>query len=235
MLDVKSSASTSSDIRNAVDLKLTRIRDELYDLKTPSSLLVTSDAIDITEDTVYLQIDGVDDPPEHPSFELTNYRKTFTLLLSNDAGVNYEDQEPVEYETWIRLQSSALGNQRPKRSFTIDTANNFIYLKDYPSSGTTWKAKLAYYKTPATIVDGGVPEIGLQHERLIVLAVVTDFPNMFTSEERLSLLASYSKKYDEALKKYLRDNFTGKKSSRMRPAMRRRSERSTFWGTGETS
>jgi hypothetical protein len=232
MLDVKKEATTSSDIRSLVDVKLKRVRDRLYNLKFPRSLLVSSS--DVTVDSTTLAIKLTGSPSAgYPSFQLSNFLKLFGLTIRVSTETEGEDLEFVEWPTWIRSKSTVGGDQRPDRSFTLDY-QDYFYLWDVPSSGESWLARLHYYKTPATITDGGTPEIGSPHEELLAVAVAVQFPNLFKSQERLAIYADLRRHYGDLLKDYLRDKTSAKRQSRMRPFIKKKTEQSVLWGTGET-
>jgi hypothetical protein len=229
-LDTNVDASTSSDIRNQVDLKLTRKRDEIYGKKPPKSLFVASAAVTITSAALDIGITAVAAAPIHPSFALSNYWRPFALTIEG------EDWEPVEYDTWIRNKSAIVGDQRPRRSWTIDVANNLIYLKSVPSGSESWSGVLYYFKLPAAIVDGGIPEVGVEHESLLVLSVIAEFQDRFTSDQRVALYRSYADQLISARKAYYQAGTFERSNLRLRPYTKRKGiGSSVFWGTGESS
>lgn len=233
MLDVDVDADTTSDIRNQVDRKLTRFRNWIYRKKPPVDLFVYTSAASIISTTTYLNIEGAT-VGDNPGWSLTDFLRPLGLVISTDPAVEGEEFEFVEWRTWLRLRNAIAGNQRLSQCYTIDYQGHII-LSEWPSSGVTWTAILHYQKTPATIVDAGVPEIEEGHEGLLAFGVARQFPNMFDTEERVAIFASIEKQYQEAMKEYLRDRGITKKDSRMRPAIRTSTTRRAFWGTGETS
>lgn len=229
LLGVDPDASTSDDIRNVVDYKMKHVRDQLYRIRVPRSLLVISDIATVEATTEYIGITSsdVDNPPTVRSFELTDFRKLYTLLIDG------EDWEYVPYGAWVRANSAAAGEQRFKWSFTVDSENR-IYLYTPPGTGDTYDARLVYFKNPDAIVDGGTVEVEPEYEELLVLGIVLRFPNQFQSEERLALFAALNKQYDDLFKQYKADNGSLKSTLRWRPYVRRRLQRSVNFGNGET-
>lgn len=226
LLDVAPDATIADDIRVAVDLKLKHARDRLYSLRVPDSLLVKSSAITVEDDTVYIKISGAGDGT-HPTFALTDFHKIFALKIED------ETWTPVRWGSWIMQQSNTAGDQRWRKSYSVDS-DRYIYLRTLPGTGQTWSAELHYQKTPATIVDGGTPEIGAEHEELLVCSVVRSFPNRFITEERLSLLAAINSQYRELLSDYKMDSIFGKPDLRYKPHVRDVYERSVInWGDGD--
>jgi hypothetical protein len=237
MLDIDTGVTTASDLRQLVDLKLNRKRDALYNLRHPPSLLVPSQVVTIDSTLLYIDMLGAGSGLTGltPGFQITDLWKPFSLLIDN------RDWEFVSYETWLRMQlpSRSGGDQREKNTFTIDYQDR-IYLNNLPSSGSTpdaWDAVLWYYKRPADIVDGGKVEIAPEYEELLTLGVVTQFPNRFSSDERLVLLQAYTQQYNQMMREFLRQKRVGKLSARFRPRGRKFESFSSSinWGTGENS
>lgn len=234
-LSAKTDASTSSDLRNQVDARLKRKRDEIYGLKPPKSLLVSSAVVSVPYNLDYIQIDASGSGTT-PGWALTDYWKPYSITvgLSTATASEEEDWEFMEWDTWIRSNSAIEGNQRLNATFSIDYQNR-LYLRNLPGSGTTWNARMHYFKVPATIVDAGIPEIGIQHESLLINAVTLSFPHLFRGEERAMIYASLIKMQKDAMQNYLRDQTTIKRASRHRPFSKRRGSSAVMWGTGETS
>lgn len=229
-IDTTADATVDSDIRQQVDLKLTRKRDEIYGKKPPMSLLVASDAVSVDSTLLDIDITGADVSAIHRGFALDDYWRPFALTIEG------EDWEPVEYDTWIRNQSAIGGDQRPRRSWTIDVANHLIYLKSVPTGSETWDAILYYYKQPADVSDDGIPEIGVEHESLLVLAVIAEFQNLFQTDQRAALYQSYLAQLQAARKAYYLQGTFERSNLRLRPYIKRKGMGSSvFWGTGETS
>lgn len=227
LLDVSASASTSSDIRNAVDFKFKHVRDRLYNIRVPRSLIVPStNTVTFSSTDIAIQVSGAP-IADYPSFEITDMRRPLALV------VNGEEWEFVSWPVWLKLQHAFTGDQRHPYTWTLDYQNN-IYLKTSPTGSETYDVNLHYYKTPATIVDGGTPEIGDEFEELLVLGVVLGFPNYFTSEERLALYAGFKSDFKDQLIEYKRQTPTLRSSWRLRPSLRSKSASSVFWGNGET-
>lgn len=213
-----------------------RKRDEIYGLKPPKSLLVYSSSVTVPATLSYISITA-SGSGDTPGWNLSDHWKPFSLAigLSTETNIqNGEDWEFIEWDSWIRQNSAVDGNQRLARCFTIDYQSR-VYLSEFPTGSDTWKAWLHYYKTPTTIADGGTPEIGIDHESLLVSAVVLDFPQLFRGEERASIYASYKMDHDRKMKNWLRDTTVKKVGSRLRPARKKTTTSSVVWGTGETS
>lgn len=228
-LDVRINASTDDDIRNAVDIKMRHVRDRLFNLRIPDALLVPSSTVTLDENTEHIKIVGAA-ATNQPSFTLTDFRKGYALMITEGADAEPREWSFVRYGTWIREQSAIAGDQRYNRSYTIDY-QNFIYLKTWPSTGETWTAQLYYMKEPAAITDLGEPEIGKQHEELLVLETVLGFPNRFISEERLALYASIKEDVRQLRSQYMSDSPLGRKNSRMKPFVRKYYRRGDInWG-----
>lgn len=227
MLDVKVSASTASDIRNLVDIKLERLRDKLYSLRRPRSLLVYTDPETVDSSTVAIKITGTA-AAGYPSFDLSDFDEVFTLAIEG------EDWQFVPWEAWIRSNNAVGGNQRPRRSWTIDY-QNYLYLSSVPEGSDTWEAVLHYYKTPATITDLGTPEIGKRHESLLVVGVAVQFPNLFQGEERTIIFQSLMSQEGRLMKDFMRERPARKSDAVWRPRIIRKNVTSTVWGNGETS
>ena len=230
-IDTTADATVDSDIRQQVDLKLTRKRDEIYGKKPPMSLLVNSPTITIGSTLVDISIEGSLGSAIHRGFSLDDYWRPFALTIEG------EDWEPVEYDTWIRNQSAIGGDQRPRRSWTIDVANGLIFVRSVPgNTSETWDAILYYYKSPDDIEDDGIPEIGVEHESLIVLSVIAEFQDRFTTEARAALYSSYQGQLLAARKAYYQQGTFERSNLRLRPYIKRKGVGSSvFWGTGETS
>ena len=236
MLGENPDATTASDIRNTVDIKLKRKRDEIYGLKPPKSLLVYSSSVSVPSTLEYIKIES-SGSGDNPGWNITDFWRTFSLVIALDTETDIneaEDWEPTEWDAWVRQNSATQGKQRLATTFTQDY-RNYIYLNTLPGTGVTWKAWLHYFKQPATISDGGTPEIGQEHESLIVLAVCLDFPNLFRGDERASIYAAMTRQYKERLADYLRAMTVKKRATRLRPFVKRNASPGVFWGTGETS
>lgn len=228
MLDVKLDVSAASSIRTLVDIKLKRQRDYLYSLRQPRKQLVYSAAVTVDVDTVAIKCTG-SGAAGYPSFGLTDMLEPRVLTI------NGEKWDPMDWETWIQSNNATAGNQRPRRTWTIDY-QDWIYLTSVPSGTDTWDAVLHYYKNPITIADGETPEIPPEHITALVMGVVIQFPNLFQGEERAALLPIYVRQYEEAMKAFKRSRFVKNLNGQWRPSVIRKGNRSsTFWGNGETS
>lgn len=223
LLDVDPGATTSSDIRNAVDFSFRHIRDLLINLRPPTQLMAKSGLVTVESTLTSIGITSPDSAPTNPSFVLTDFRKVIALSLEDEVW------EYVDYQTWLLSKDASFGDQRWKLSFTIDGSNQ-IFLNVLPNTGDTWDAYLYYVQEPATIVDGGTPEFQPEWHDLFVLGTVIKFPNRFQTEERLALLAAYTRMYDEKLKLFKQDALVHARDSRLRPRLRNRNSFSTFWG-----
>lgn len=228
MLDVDKDVSTSSDIRALVKIKLKRVRDRLYLMRPPYSLLVSASAATVSSTTTYISITGATSGA-NPGLSLTDFWRPFTVTIDG------EDFEFVDWPVWVRQNNAVAGDQRLNKSFTINYENK-ITLSTYPVGSVTWSAVLHYLKQPATIIDAGTPEIGQEHEELLVLGVALQFPNLFQGEERTALYASIKADYNEHFRDFRRDTYRVlKKNMRLRPAVRKSTRSSVVWGSGETS
>lgn len=227
LLDVHPTASTSSDIRNAVDFKFKHVRDRLYNIRVPRSLIVPStNTVSFSSTDTAIKVSG-SPATNYPSFEITDMRRPLALVIEG------EEWEFVSWPVWLKLQHAYTGDQRHPYTWTLDH-QNYIYLKTSPTGSETFDVDLHYYQTPATIVDGGTPEIGDEFEELLVLGVVLGFPNFFTSEERLALYAGFKSDFKDLLTEYKRQTPTLRSSWRLRPSLRSKGGSSVFWGNGET-
>lgn len=225
MLDVTPDASTDDDIRNAVDKRMVHVRDRLYNLRCPDTLLVTSSAVTIDVDNEHVKLVGAS-ATNQPSFELTNFRKLHAIEV--------EEQEWsfVSYPNWIRQRSAIAGNQIWEKSYTVYQGNQIIF-KSLPSGSDTWDVVAHYKASPAAIIDGGEPELSADHHEFLILEVVLGFPNKFVSEERLALFAAYSKQREELKKLFMQDSLVTKGNHRMKPFVRKYAYRATSWGNGD--
>lgn len=226
LLDIDPEATTADDLRTAVDQKFQFSRDRLYNVRVPDSLLVSSNEITIDGTTEYILISGTGDST-HPSFALTDFKKIFALKIED------ETWAPTRWASWIRQKSGLAGDQRFRKSYAVDGERN-IWLRSSPGAAQTWTGVLHYQKEAATIVDGGTPEIGEEHEELLVVDVVRGFPNRFITEERLALLSHIDSRYHELLRAYKADSVFGQPNLRLKPYVRDTSQRSVInWGEGD--
>jgi hypothetical protein len=242
MLDIDTAVTTASDLRNLVDIKMKRKRDSLYNMRMPPSLFVSSQQVQINSTFQYIDIRGPGDGSTSsiPGFDLVNLWKPFTLMIATDENdpTTNADWNFVSHPTWLRQQFAARagGDQRERNSYTIDY-QDFLYLSRIPAPNeANWNAQLWYYKLPANITDISEPEIGPEFEELLTLGVVIQFPNRFSSEERLVLLQAYTQEYNNLLRDFLRQRRVGKIDSRFRPRERKSSSGygAMNWGYGST-
>lgn len=231
------SATTNDDTRIVVDLTMKRKRDEIYGICPPRSLLVHAGPVSVPSTLEYIKIYGATGGATQPSFAITDFGQSYSLVMSESTETNFlnaEDWEPIEWDSWIRQNSSVQGNQRLSCTYAQDY-RDFLYLRSLPTTGTTWNAWLHYYKTAATISDGGTPEIGAEHECLLVSGVCLEFPQLFRGEERASIYAQMASMYAKRLAAYGRAMASAKRAMRLRPFKKRSASSTVFWGTGETS
>lgn len=225
------SASSTNDIRLQVDRKLQKIRDELYGLRPPRSLLVYTGPVTIPSTLDYISITS-SGSGDTPGFAASDFWREYSISVGESDTTSIgdaEEWEPVEWETWIRSNSSVEGNQRLGYTFTIDYQNR-IYLRSLPDGSDTWTAWLNYFKTPATFSDGATPEIGLQFERILTLGATLEFPDLFRGEERGAIYAATYRMYGDLKKDYLRANTPKRSGSRFRPFRKRLTARALNWG-----
>lgn len=223
-------ASSTNEVRQQVDRKLEQKRDEIYGLRAPRSLLVYSGPITITTGFSYASIEASGSGTT-PGFALTDFWKIFSISLTagSDTEIsNAQEFEYVEWDSWVRLCSAVEGNQRLPASFTVDYQNR-IYLVSAPNGSDTWNMWINYYKLPATIVDAGIPEIGIQFERVLTLGTTLEFPDMFRGEERASVFAATMKLYEDAKTDYKRAETPKFSGSRRRPFRKNAAASPIFW------
>lgn len=223
LLDLDPDATTESDLRNVVDLKIKHSRDRLYNLRPPASLLVKSaTVVTIDENTVYVSLTETAFV-NRPTFLATDLRKVYAVL------VNEEEWDYMTYGQWISQNNHNFGDQRHYATYTID-ADNHIYFKTLPGEGETWDVELVYYKEPSTIYDGGIPDLDPAHHELLVCDVVRKFPHRFVTEQQMALYAQVNADYRELMKLFMQDSPVGKMNLRMKPALRKRN-RASIWGS----
>lgn len=235
-LGEKREASATNDIRAQVDRKLQMKRDEVYGLRAPRSLLVYSTSVDIPSTLDYISIDA-SGSGDTPGWSLTDYWRLYSITMGqSDAETIHDGQEweYVEWDTWIKSASAVEGDQRLSATYTVDYQNR-VYLIQLPDGTSTWKAWLNYYKQPAAIVDAGIPEIGVEFENVLTLGTILEFPDLFRGDERAGIYAATARRYDDALKSYLRANTPKRSGSRLRPFRKKRGTSPLFWGGLQTS
>lgn len=229
-------ASTTNEIRQQVDRKLEQKRDEIYSLLAPRSLLVYAGPIVITSTFEYASITA-SGSGDTPGWNATDFWRLYSISVGLSTTTDIADAqewEYVEWDSWIRLNSSVEGNQRLPASFTVNYQNR-VTLVGAPSGSDTWNAWLNYYKRPATITDGGTPEIGVEFERVLTLGTTLEFPDLFRGEERASIFAATLQMYNEAKKHYVRANTPKTSGLRRRPFRKNASPSPVFWPGFQTS
>lgn len=228
LLDVNASATTASDLRVAVDLRMQQSRDRLYSIRCPESLVAISSDVTVTSTTTALSIPNAS-AGTIPGFNLSSsvIKKPLALTIDGEAWT-YNS-----YLSWVGVNSSNAGNQRWYKSWTLYQKST-ISLRTYPSSPTTWIANLVYMQQPAAISDDVEPELEDEFQELLVSDVVRGMPNRFISEERVAMLAEISARYKELLMLFKSTPYVGKLNLQMKPFVRNPTVRSLVnWGTGD--
>jgi len=216
----------TGDYVDAVNDAIMSVMDELaFDAK-PIELYATAGPVTVTSATTSIAL-GVG------GFAVTDLGEIdhVAVDLQQAAVADIQKWDELSYTTYLSMNSPELGDLRNRFRWVYQPDSTFI-LTEWPAGTEEWLVYLRYYRTPATLTDGGTPELGVNHHRALVFGAIQLFPQFF-SGDRSALFAQYSQAYISAKNRLLNARRGARATRALRPAIREKPRGTVNWGNGE--